>query len=62
MQIVKSVNIRTKDGGMMTIDLSAVLLEKIRDSFGLQSQDEINAHHVETFLIVSMKNALREAS
>ena len=62
MQIVKSVNIRTKDGGMMTIDLSDVLLEKIRNSFGLQNHDEVEAHHVETFLIISMQNALREAS
>lgn len=60
MQVAKTVDICTKNGDVMTIDMSDVLLQKIQEAFGLAHANDVSPRHVEAFLISSMKNALKE--
>lgn len=59
MQIVKTVEILTKNGSLLTVDVSDVLLERIREAFGLVDYSQVESRHVEAYLVTSMKNALK---
>ena len=59
MQVAKTVDIRTKNGSLLTVDLSDVLVERIKDAFGFSDSSQIESRHVEAYLVTSMKNALK---
>lgn len=59
MQIVKTVEILTKNGSLLTVDVSDVLLERIREAFDLVDSSQVESRHVEAYLVTSMKNALK---
>lgn len=59
MQIAKTVDIRMKNGSLLTVDLSHVLLERIMGAFGLTDPSRVEPGHVEAYLVTSMKNALK---
>jgi hypothetical protein len=58
MTPAKTVEIHSKSGTLISLDLSEELLRKIMSSFELESLDQISDSHVKQFLVSSMKNAL----
>ena len=62
MDVARTVEIELKNGQVATIDLSHELIERIRASFMLNSQDQVTERHVKYFLVSSMKNFLETSS
>lgn len=62
MRVVKNVELKMKSGETVSIDLSDVLMEKIRSAFDLQAVDQVTDRHVKYFLVSSMKNMLEAPS
>jgi len=58
MRVAKNIELKMKSGETVNIDVSDVLLEKIRSTFELQSADQVTERHVKYFLVSSMKNML----
>ena len=58
MTPAKTVEIHSKSGTLISLDLSEELLRKIMNSFELESLDQISDSHVKQFLVSSMKNVL----
>ena len=59
MQVVKTIEILTKSGSLLTVDLSDVLLERIKAAFNLNDLEQVESRHIEAYLIASMRNALK---
>lgn len=60
MNVCKTIELELKSGQVLTLDLSDVLLERIRSTFELESSDQITERHIKYYLISSMKNAVKE--
>lgn len=58
MKIVKTFQMELKDGQVLTLDVSDVLLNKVKDAFMLESADAVSDNHLKYFIASSMKNAL----
>jgi hypothetical protein len=61
MKVVRQVQIQLKSGDIMTIDVSDVLVEKVKEAFQLASDGSVTDKHLKHFLAVSMKNMLEVA-
>lgn len=58
MKIVKTFQMELKDGQVLTLDVSDVLLDKVKETFMLESTDAVSDTHLKYFIVSSMKNAL----
>jgi hypothetical protein len=61
MQFSKTMELQLKSGQSMEIQMTPLLIEKIKSSFSLNSVDDITEKHVKYYLAISMKNMLSEA-
>ena len=61
MNVARTVEIQLHNGQVATIDLSDEILERVRTSFCLNSQDQVSESHIKYFLVSSMKNALEKS-
>lgn len=54
----RTIELQLKNGYIAELDVSHELLEQVRDTFQLQSSDQVSDRHIKYFLASSMKNAL----
>lgn len=50
-----------KSGQVMSIEMTPLLLERIRSSFSLTTEEEVTDNHVKYYLAISMRNMLTES-
>ena len=60
MDFTRSMKINLRDGRELELQLTPQLLEKIRQTFGLPTIDDVGEMHVKEYLVSSMRHALRE--
>jgi len=60
MNVARTVEVKLKNGDIVNIALSDVLIERIRGTLGLEADDSVTDAHVKYYLVSSMKNALGE--
>lgn len=58
MNVVRTVEVKFKNGDVVNIDLSDILIERIRGTLGLEACDSVTDAHVKYYLVSSMKNAM----
>ena len=61
MNVAKTIQIDLKNGQLLTLDVSDALLEKVRDSFMLESRESVTEAHVKYYITSAMKNTLEAA-
>jgi len=61
MIVARTVEIDLNNGQVASIDISEELLERVRTSFCLNSQDMVTERHLKYYLVSSMQNALRSS-
>lgn len=61
MEFAKTVELKLKSGQTMSIEMTPLLLEKIKSSFDLESSDDVTDKHVKYYLAISMRNMLTES-
>lgn len=54
----RTLELQLKNGYIAEIDVSHELLERVKDTFQLQSSDQVSDNHIKYFLASSMKNSL----
>lgn len=59
MNIVKTMQINMRSGRVMTLELSDTLLNRVKDTFMLSSDDEVTEDQVKYYIASSMKNLVR---
>lgn len=60
MNVARTVELKFKNGNVVNVDLSDVLIERIRGTLGLEADDQVTDAHVKYYLVSSMRNALEK--
>jgi len=60
MNVTRTVEIQLNNGQIATIDLSDEIVERVRTTFCLNSQDQVTDSHIKYYLVSSMRRALED--
>lgn len=58
----RTVELSMKSGQIASVEISAQLVEKVREAFNIENINGVTDAHIKYFLIASMKNAAGDSN
>lgn len=58
MEFVKTIEIELKNGQLMKLDMTRVLINKIKIVFNIEDDKDVEEYHIKNFLISSLNKTL----
>jgi hypothetical protein len=61
MTPARTIDLFMKNGQITSVEISTHLVEKVKESFSLESTESVTDVHIKHFLIAAMKNAVGDS-
>ena len=61
MEFKRKIELELNSGKVVELQMTQLMIDKIKDTFKLESEIEITSAHIRDFLISGMKNAIESS-